>query len=62
MNQTRMYKPGKNVSTYILSSVSEITDTHDKLKCIWNKYTNSETMKIITSSEIYKTIHHNGSC
>ena len=35
--------------------------TATKLKWIWNKYTNSETMKITYSCGVHKTIYYNGS-
>ena len=62
MNQTRTYIPGSNVSSYTFISISKIIDIQDKLKCTWNKYKNSETMKVTSSSAMYKTIHHYGSC
>ena len=33
-----------------------------KLKCIWNKYITYGKLKIISTSEIYKAIYHDGSC
>lgn len=33
-----------------------------ELKNIWNKYTDNETMKIASSSEICATMYCNGSC
>ena len=32
-----------------------------ELRCMWNKYANIETMKLISSSVIYLTISKNGS-
>ena len=31
-----------------------------KSKCIWNTYKKTETMKIICTFGIYKTMYHNG--
>lgn len=34
--------------------------TVTKSNCIWNKYTDNETMEITSSSGIYEFIYHNG--
>ena len=32
-----------------------------KFKCVWNKYAKNETMKVPSSSGIYKTVYYCGS-
>ena len=52
-----LYQLKRNITLQrLLTTNQDLCKT--KLKCIWNKYANKETMKITSSCGIYKAIYH----